>query len=44
MLCGSFEMPAPSGDFFKGFKAAKLNKQKQKKGKPKKTYLKDRNF
>ena len=28
MLCGSFETPAPSGDFPKGFKAQEKNGKK----------------
>ena len=31
MLCGSFEMLAPSGDFPKGFKAQEKNGKKRKK-------------
>ena len=32
MLCGSFETPAPSGDFPKGSKAQEKTGKKQEKG------------
>ena len=31
MLCGSFETPAPSGDFPKGFKAQETKREKKRK-------------